>query len=69
MPTFRERFLRLLDLANGPIPGDRVRVLKNAKNPAWHGRVATVRNITIVTIEADGETHDLTPQTLEIIED
>lgn len=66
---FRERFLRLLSLADGPIPGDRVRVRKNAKNKHWHDKIAIVRNIAIVTIEADGETHELTPQTLEVIED
>ena len=70
-----ERLIRLLRLADKPVPGDRVRITTNAKNKAIHGCTGTVEVITNVIVMLDpDETHTepcsvfLTPQSLEILD-
>ena len=49
------------------VPGDRVRITSRAKNPANHDKVGTVKSITDVEVEVDGEPVYVTPQSLEVI--
>ena len=62
---YHERFLRLLALGDGPIPGDTVRILDSAQHQPWRGKTGVVRR---VQVEVDGEVRDPTPQSLEVID-
>ncbi len=63
----RARFFKE-DLAENPIPGDRVRVKGNPTNQALVGKTGIVRSRYVdYTVEIDGEYHHLTGPSLEIL--
>ena len=70
MSKFGDRFRRLLDYADYPIPGDRVRVKDRARHKVWRGKTGKVVKIWGgADIEIDGEVRPVTVNSLEVIED
>ena len=60
-----ERLGRLLELGNGHIPGDRVRIGPRARDTAVRGMSGTVVSFPTVEVRLDnGALHYVTPQSL-----
>lgn len=69
MHSFKKRFIRLLEMADNPIPGDHVKVRESAKHKEWRGKIGIVKEVWIFGVEVDGEVRGLTRNSLEIIDD
>ena len=70
MVAFMERLRRLLVLAEGPLPGDRVRIGKGANKKWLHGKEGTVREVWVdANVEIDGTVHQFVSHSLEVIND
>lgn len=68
MPSFSNRFKRLLDFADEPLPGDRVRIGHRASHAPWRGKIGVVKRVGLYHVEVDGEIRDITPGSLEIVQ-
>ena len=69
MGKYADRFQRVLDHADQPVPGDRVRVTKRARNRKIRGKTGIVKRVWGCTIEIDGVDHHVNAGSLEIIDD
>ena len=71
MPNWTiDRIVQLLNLGNGPIPGDRVRITTNANNKTYHdciGRIDRITNIQVIL--DDGRSINVTPRSVEALID
>ena len=69
MTKFSKRFLRLYDLVEPPIPGDRVRVTGRPRNSELKGKGGIVKAIWIgAKVEIDGQEYELMDGSLTVIE-
>ena len=66
MSKLGDRLKRLLDFADNPVPGDRVRIGQGARQAALRGRTGVVTAVWTYGVKVDGETHPLTPKSLEL---
>lgn len=69
MTKFSKRFKRLLDFADEPLPGDRVRIGQGARNKDTRGVVGVVRHVASYVVEIDGGITRVTPQNLKVVDD
>ncbi len=70
MSHFSKRFKRLLDFADWPLPGDRVKIGWRTRRKDLEGKTGVVKWVSGYAVEIDGEVvSGFSPHTLEIVED
>ena len=70
MSQFSRRFKRLLDFADQPLPGDRVKIGGRTRMEKFRGKTGVVKQVNGYDVEVDGEVLPaMSPNSLEIVED